>query len=176
MIQIFTTQLSGLLNQFKEQEELALEDGARMLAQALVGEGQLYIHGIGEMAAVTAEATLGNERLPRLQPLFSDGQMAPWTAQDRFLLFSRFSNDQEAIRLAKELSAKGAMIIAASTVRETDDEQLSDIVDLHLNLNVQASLVPTDDGSRIGYPATLVALYAYFCLYLTTKDILAEYE
>ena len=34
MLKMFTTQLSGLFNRIFDKEELSIEDGARLLAQA----------------------------------------------------------------------------------------------------------------------------------------------
>ncbi len=63
MLKMFSTQVSGLFKRIQEQNEFALEDGARLLAQAAVGDGTIYLCGIGEMAAVEAEATKGAEPL-----------------------------------------------------------------------------------------------------------------
>ena len=48
-----------------EKEEFNIEDGARLLAQAAVGDGTIYIHGFGEMDGVTKEALEGVEPLPK---------------------------------------------------------------------------------------------------------------
>ncbi|MEI2357346.1 DUF2529 family protein [Mesobacillus zeae] len=60
---MFATQLSGLFKRLTEKEEQSIEDGARLLAQAALGEGTIYIYGTGEMAAIGLEAVHGAEPL-----------------------------------------------------------------------------------------------------------------
>ena len=42
MSKILTTQLSGLLQRITQNEEDAIEETARLLAQAAIGEGNVY--------------------------------------------------------------------------------------------------------------------------------------
>ena len=44
MLKMFTTQLIGRLKMIEEKEVYNLEDAARLLAQALVGEGNFFIY------------------------------------------------------------------------------------------------------------------------------------
>lgn len=59
MIKIFTTQLIGRLKMMEEKEIYNLEDAARLLAQALVGEGNIYIYAEQGLDGVLAEALHG---------------------------------------------------------------------------------------------------------------------
>ena len=61
MLKIFSTQLNSLFKKVMEKEEFNMEDAARLLAQAAVGDGTIYIHGFGEMDGVTKEALNGIE-------------------------------------------------------------------------------------------------------------------
>ena len=63
MLKIFSTQINGLFKKVMEKEEFNIEDAARLLAQAAVGDGTIYIHGFGEMDGVTTEALKGIEPL-----------------------------------------------------------------------------------------------------------------
>ncbi len=175
MLKILTTQLSGLLKGLQEREELNLEDAARLLSQAIVGEGVIYIFGHREMNAVATEALLGQDRLNQMKPLVQDGEIADIHSADRVLLITQSSADQETISYAKQLSSKGIPFVAISTVDE-HDQTLAELADIHLNLGIKGGLVPTDSGERIGYPATIVALYTYLCLRCLIADIIAEYE
>ncbi|BAB07507.1 DUF2529 domain-containing protein [Halalkalibacterium halodurans] len=176
MIQIFTTQLTGLLKQLKEKEE-SFEDGGRLLAQALIGEGTIYIHGFHEMTAVQSEALLGVETFSSVAPLvLSNGKIAEVTAADRVMLFTRYSDDAEAVTVAKTLADQGVEMVGISTVKECEGTSLTSVVDVHIDLGATLSLVPGEDGNRYGYPGTLLALFAYQCLYLSTLDILTEYD
>lgn len=171
---IFTTQLIGLLNQTLDED--ILEDAARLLSQALVGDGSVYIYGKDEMVAVSAEALYGKEKLQNVKPLMEKGKIVELDPADRVLLISRNAYDEEMMQLIEQVSAKGILIVGMSAVQDDSKKQWTDWTDVHLHLKVENSLVPTDDGERIGYPASLMALYTYFCLHLLITDFLSEYE
>jgi len=102
MLKIFTTQLSGFFKRIEEQEEFQFEDAARILAQASVGEGFIYIYGVEEMHAITLEALSSAEPLSQAKalPLHELDQL---TSVDRVLLVSRFSTDNKAVEIAERL-------------------------------------------------------------------------
>ncbi|MDT8860463.1 DUF2529 domain-containing protein [Alkalihalobacillus sp. MEB130] len=175
MQKIFKTQLIGLLNNTLDED--MLEDAARLLSQALVGDGHIYIHGTGEMAAVCAEALHGKETLARVSPLIEEGSIVTLDPADRVFLLARSSSDPEMIGIAKQLSKQHIFTVGLSATVDTDgSEHWVESVDIHLDLALSHSLVPTDTGERIGYPASLMALYTYFCLFLLISEILSEYE
>ncbi len=157
-------------------DEDMMEDAARLLSQALIGDGNVYIYGKDEMVAVAAEALYGKEKLEHVKPLFEKGVMAELDPADRVLLISRNAYDEEMIDVVEQVSANGILIVGMSAVQNDLKKQWIDWTDVHLNLNVHNSLVPTDSGERIGYPASLMALYTYFCLHLLITDFLSEYE
>ncbi|WP_100405751.1 DUF2529 family protein [Bacillus solitudinis] len=174
MIQIFTTQLTGLMKAIQEKQIDSLEDAGRLLAQTIIAKGTVYVYGTKEMAAVSAEALYGKEALGTFLPLANQGNMHTPGVQDRVLLVSR-SSDEDILVLARDLYKNSIPFVAISTVEEADDELVT-LADVHINLDVTRSLVPQDDGSKIGYPASLIALYTFFCLHLTIHDIISEYE
>ena len=53
-----------------------IEDSARLLAQALVGDGFIYLHGTNEMEGVVAEALFGAEPMKQAKRLFENGKEA----------------------------------------------------------------------------------------------------
>jgi DNA-binding MurR/RpiR family transcriptional regulator len=176
LLKIFTTQLVGYFNKIQEEEEMNIEDCSRAIAQAIVGDGNVYVHGINEMQVVSYEAVLGQERLPKTNFLFEDGKIASLTNIDRVIIAAPYSNDQEAIALAKKVKEAGSTVIGISVVNNKNgEESLEMIADFHLNPRLDHPLVPTDEGDRIGLPSTMAALYCYFALYLTTKEIVADY-
>ena len=81
-----------------------IEDSARLLAQALVGEGFIYLHGTNEMEGVVAEALFGTEPMKQAKRLFENGKEVEVTSADRVLLISRFSTDEEVVAIAKTAS------------------------------------------------------------------------
>ncbi|WP_152608270.1 DUF2529 family protein [Halalkalibacter okhensis] len=169
---MFTTQLVGLFNQL---DEFQLEDAARLLSQALVGDGRIYIYAKDEMAAVSAEALYGKESLSRISPLFEEGTLAQLDSADRVFLLSRDSDDEEMVAIAEQMSEQNMSVVGlTASHRNEGKRQWTDLVDIHLDLGVTNSLVPTDTGDRMGYPASLLAMYTYFCLYLLISEILSE--
>ncbi len=172
MLKIFSTQVNNLFQKIMEKEEFNIEDGARLLAQAAVGEGAIYIHGFGEMDGVTKEAVQGVEPLPKVAAYESNITL---THEDRFLLFSRNSTDQEAIELAQKLQMESIPFVAVSTIVASDTDSLETLADIHIDLRVARGLIPKDDGNRTGYPTLLVALFAYFGIKFTIEEILQEY-
>lgn len=172
MLKIFSTQLNGLYKKIIEKEEFNLEDAARLLTQATVGDGIIYIHGFGEMDGVSKEALHGMEPLLKAADYNSDITLSQ---EDRFLLFSRYSNDQEAVQLAQKLNGDGIPFVAVSTIVQTETDSLETLADVHINLQVERGLIPKEDGNRMGYPTLLVALFVYFGIKFTIEEILHEY-
>jgi uncharacterized phosphosugar-binding protein len=175
MLKIFMTQLSGYFKKIAEQEEFNLEDGARLLAQAVFGDGHIYIHGFHEMEAVVLEAIKGQEPMPKAKKLIENGALAKVNETDRILLVTRFSNDKEAIALAQLLKEKGLQIVGLSAVVNESNLSLADYVDVHIDTKLVKPLIPDEDGNRFGFPAIMTALFAYYGLYFTMKEILEEY-
>ena len=155
-----------------EKEEFTIEDAARLLTQAAIGDGTIYIHGFNEMDGVTREALNGIEPLLKASAYASTVTL---TQEDRFLLFSRYSNDQEAIQFAQKLKTEGVPFVAVSTVVPSDTDSLEALADVHINLQVERGLIPKEDGNRTGYPTLLVALFVYTGIKFTMEEILQEY-
>ncbi|MDQ7861508.1 DUF2529 family protein [Peribacillus frigoritolerans] len=97
-----------------ENEAFEMEDAGRLLAQAVVGDGSVFIHGFGEMQGVTAEALNGAEPFPKAKSYELSGTIS---REDRFLIFSRHSDDSEALMLAKQLKEKRYPICCGFNIR-----------------------------------------------------------
>jgi hypothetical protein len=165
-MKMFTTQLTGLFKRIEEKEEFSFEDGARLLAQ-----GQnIYVVGFKEMKAVEFEALEGAEPL---KGALTNVDAA--TSADRVLLFTRHSDDPEAVELAVGLHEKGVPFVAVST-SVSEDGKVEELADVHINLQLKKGLLPDDFGNRYGYPSSIAALYVYYGLKFTIDEILAEYQ
>lgn len=175
VLKIFSTQISGYFKKIAEQEEMNIEDGSRLLAQALIGNGSIYMYGTKEMEGVALEALYGEEPLKGAKPLFKGGELAAITSADRVLLISRFSTDVEAIELARRLQTEGHFIVGISAIKE-GVHSLEQFADVHIDTKLIKGLIPDEDGSRFGFPSLIVALLAYYGLKFTIDEIISEYK
>ncbi|MFS0766577.1 MULTISPECIES: DUF2529 domain-containing protein [Peribacillus] len=173
MLKIFSTQISGLFKKMIENEAFEMEDAGRLLAQAAVGDGAVYIHGFGEMQGVTAEALDGAEPFPKVKR-YESGETI--SREDRFLIFSRHSDDAEALLLAKQLKEKDIPFVAVSTSVPSEEDSLLELADVHIDLRIQRGLIPDETGNRYGYPTLIAALFAYYGIKFTLEEIINEYE
>ena len=173
MLKIFSTQLSGVFKKIMEKESFEMEDAGRLLAQAIVGDGSVFIHGFGEMQGVVAESMEGEEPFPKAKRYSDDVVIS---REDRLLLFSRHSNDPEAIKLAHHLQQLDIPFVAVSTVVQSETESLLELADVHIDLRIQRGLIPDETGNRFGYPTLIAALFAYYGIKFTLEEIIQEYE
>ncbi|MCM3668795.1 DUF2529 domain-containing protein [Mesobacillus maritimus] len=176
MLKMFTTQLTGLFNRLQEKEEFSIEDSARLLAQAVAGEGTIYLYGAKEMGAVPLEAMYGAEPLKQAQILTAE-QVSNVTLADRVILFSRKSTDPEALEISQKLADKSFPFVAVSTIDKNSETQgLDTLADVHIDLRLTKGLLPDELGNRIGQPSSMAALYVYYGIKFTIDEIMAEYE
>jgi uncharacterized phosphosugar-binding protein len=175
-MKIFTTQLQGIFQKIQEQEDMNIEDAARLLAQAVIGDGNIYIYGNKEMEGILLEALYGPEPLPSAAPLFKNGKMADVSEADRILLVSRFSTDKEVVDLAKKLKEQGIQTVGISAVSDSEtSNSLEQWTDIHIDIKLVKPLIPDEAGNRFGFPSLMAALYAYYVTTFTMKEILEDY-
>ncbi|WP_404334682.1 DUF2529 family protein [Planococcus rifietoensis] len=161
-MKILTTQLTGLFQRIAKEEQ-AIEDMARLLAQAVIGEGRIHLAAFGELDAVAASALNGAETLEsavRFDPA------AELSTADRVWILAR---KDEGDSLAQELAGRAvpfAMLTAESHGNETADAFLS--------MNIDKGLLPGEDGGRIMIPHGLGALYVYHAVKLTIDEMLGD--
>ncbi len=175
MLKIFSTQLSGYFTRISQKEEMNIEDSARLLAQALVGDGIVYLHGTKEMEGVVSEALHGAEPLKQAKRLIENGNQAEVTSADRVLLISRFSTDENIISLAKGLQEEGHSIVGISAIQNSEIS-LEQFTDVHIDTKLLKGLIPDDEGNRYGFPSLILSLFAYHGLKFTIDEIINEYE
>ncbi|GGH87073.1 putative phosphosugar-binding protein [Pullulanibacillus pueri] len=172
MLKIYLTQLRGVLEKLIEKNEETFEDAARLLAQAVVSDGTVFIYGFEEMRAVAIEALESPNKIADAQPL--NREPLTLSPMDRVILITRQDDDTSAAKLAKKISETGAMTIGMSTVTKGDLHPFSETVDVHINLNSHRALIPTESGDRVGVPSTLAALFSYHGLYFTLLEVLED--
>ncbi|MGB6779926.1 MAG: DUF2529 family protein [Planococcus citreus] len=161
-MKILTTQLTGLFQRLAKEEE-AIEDTARLLAQAIIGEGRIHLAAFGELEAVAATALNGPETLE--SAVRYDPSVDLSTADRVWILARKGEGDS----LADELAGRAipfAMLTAESHGNET--------ADVFLSMNIDKGLLPGEDGGRIMIPHGLGALYVYHAVKLTIDEMLAD--
>lgn len=173
MLKMFTTQLTGLFSRVSGKNEFEYEVAARLLAQVLAGDGAVYVKGFGEMAAVELEATVGAEPWPGAKVL---DDVDTLNSVDRVLVVSRFAHDPAAMILAKKLVAANIPFVTIAEVeRERKDEEgLHTLADSFLHTGVGKAMLPKEDGTRMGFPSALAALYSYHQLYFVYMEFAEE--
>ncbi len=175
MLKMFTTQMTGLFKKIQDKEDLSIEDGARLLAQALIGDGHIFIFAENELSAVQAEAIHSKEPLQRARVFEGLAQIDQVTVADRVLILARTTHDDRAIALGKALEEKEIPFVSVATVDEGDGDALNDLSHAHIDLQLKKGLLPDEEGNRYGYPASMAALYVYYGLKFTIDEIMEEY-
>lgn len=178
MLKIFSTQVSGLLKAISDKEEQSIEESSRLLAHSVLAEGTVYFKGFGEMGAVVSEALYGENKF-RQAVEFSDTCWEELLPVDSIVVASRFVDDEEAAAFCKTVKDHAGchVILMGGCRKEAENEAGSDAAaDIIIDTKAIRGLVPLDDGSRIGFPSGLTALFAYYAIFLTTEEILEEYD
>lgn len=170
---MFSTQLTGLMKRIQEQNEFAFEDGARLLAQATIGDGVIYLYGEEEMEGIIAEALHSAEPFEKVKCW--DGLSTNISEADRVIIFSRYSHSPSAVKAGKWLLEQNIPFVAVSTHLSSEEENLVHLADVHIDLQLKKALLPDDEGNRYGYPASIAALFAYYGIKFTLQEILEDY-
>lgn len=173
MIKIFTTQLIGRLKMMEEKEINNLEDAARLLAQALVGEGDIYIYAEQGLDGVLAEALHGMEPLERVR-VFDENSLEELSHADRVILFVRHLNDEKALQIGEALHKKGVPFAAAGALGRKEENKMDDWAYVSINLQADQGLVPTFTG-RSAFIHQIASLYVYQSIKLLLDEIIEDY-
>jgi hypothetical protein len=176
LLKIFATQLSGVFNTILDKQLFDIEDGARLLSQSIVSGGSIYLYGTDEMSAIISEAINGVEPLSHAVALNKGETLNSITEIDRVLLVTRSSTNSEGLTLAKKLNENSIPFVSISATTKHDKESIIDLADVHIDLPLKKGLVPTDDGSRIGLPYSMAALFVYYGLKFTIDEIVKELD
>jgi Domain of unknown function (DUF2529) len=178
MLKIFSTQVSGLLKAISDKEEQSIEEASRLLAHSVLSGGTVYFKGFSEMEAVVSEALFGENNFRRGAEL-THKSMDGLLPVDSVVVASRFLDDEEAVTFCKKVkkSEDCHVILMGGRRKGAENEAGSDAAaDIVIDTKAVRGLVPLDDGTRIGFPSGLTALFAYYALFLTTEEILEEYD
>ena len=175
MSKILTTQMSGLLQRIQTSEEEAIEDTARLLAQAGIGQGNVYFACFGELKAVELNA---------LESISQFAKIAPWslnteiTEADRVIIFTRSCKDTEALALAKKLYDEFIPFAAVASETASEDNELSELAYTYISLKIRGGILPhpTKRGERIVFPHLMAALFIYEAIKMEYDEMIADDE
>ncbi|HSJ37413.1 MAG TPA: DUF2529 family protein [Planococcus sp. (in: firmicutes)] len=161
-MKILTTQLTALFQRIAQQEE-TIQDIARLLAQAAVGEGTIYLAAFGEMKAVAIAALEGTEPLSSLREWKPESYL---TSADRvFILAKKDEGDELAGRLS-DAAIPFAMLSAES--------KQSDLPEVMLSLGIDGGILPAESGGVNVVPHAMAALYVYHSIKGMIDEMLNE--
>ncbi|AOV08852.1 DUF2529 family protein [Sporosarcina ureilytica] len=169
-MKMLTTQLSGLLDRIAKNNEEAIEETARLLAQATIGEGRVIIAGFDELDAVRLVAM--NSAEPFIGAVQYKPEMAIGHA-DRVWIFTRSSEHLQALELARSLAAE-FIPFAVVTPEKTEENELFDLATTYISTSLTRGLLPGENGERIFQPHALAALFIYEAVKIAYDEMLMD--
>ena len=170
-LKIVTTQIGGLFQRITANNVESIEETARLLAQATIGEGRVIFAGFGEMEVVHTAALYGAE--PFTGATHFDTGMEIGTA-DRVWILTRTETDPEALELARQLASRFIPFAAVASGKSTDDNELSNRASTYISTGLTRGLLPSDDGERVLQPHALAALFVYEAVKLAYDEMLSD--
>ncbi|MGN7478190.1 DUF2529 family protein [Solibacillus silvestris] len=173
MSKILTTQLTGLLQRIQQSEEESIEETARLLAQAAIGQGTIYFAVFGEMEAIAANAELGADVFAKFARYTDDVELLP---ADRVIIFTRHATDKKALKLARKLNADFIPFAAVASETANEDNELSELAYTYISLKMRGGILPhpTKLGERIVFPHLIAALYIYEAIKMEFDEMMAD--
>ncbi|RLQ86803.1 DUF2529 family protein [Planomicrobium sp. Y74] len=161
-MKIFSAQLTNLFQQIDSHQD-TLEDVARLLAQAVIGEGTIFLAAFGEMKAVAAAALYGDEPLPSASEWKPESIL---TSTDRVFILAKKDEGEELAGRLSDAAIPFAMLCTES--KETD------LPEVFLSLGIDNGIPVAETGDRTIVPHAMAALYAYHVIKLMMDKMLAE--
>ncbi len=170
-MKILTTQISGLFQRIAANGEEAIEETARLLAQATIGEGRVILAGFEEMEAVIATALDGVE--PLYGAVRYENEMEIGSA-DRVWLLTRSASDEKSLELARLLADRFIPFAALAAEKPGDDNALEDLAYTYVATGLTRGLLPSENGERIVQPHAMAALFVYEAVKLAYDEMISE--
>ena len=173
MSKILTTQMSGLLQRIQTSEEEAIEDTARLLAQAGIGQGHVYFACFDELKAVELNALESTAPFAKLVPWTADTEL---TETDRVIIFTRSCQNPDAVALAKKLYDAFIPFAAVASEIASEDNELSELAYTYISLKIRSGILPhpTKLGERIVFPHLMAALFIYEAIKMEYDDMIID--
>ncbi|WP_317944536.1 DUF2529 family protein [Sporosarcina saromensis] len=170
-MKILTTQTGGLLQRAGSNNEEAIEETARLLAQATIGQGRVIFAGFDEMQGVALNAAHGAEPFKGAIP-YEQGMDIQ--SADRIWLFARSAADERALQLARELADQFIPFAVVAGEKAVEGNELAELAYTYMATGLVKGILPADDGSRIVQPHLLVALFLYEAVKMAYDEMIFE--
>lgn len=173
MSKILTTQITGLLQSIQTSEQFAIEDTARLLAQAGIGQGTIYFACFGELKAVELNACFSADPFKKLAPW---SEQTTLTDADRVVIFTRSCNDTGALALAQKLYDLFIPFAAVASEIEGPNNLLSEIAYTYISMKIRIGILPHPEklGERVVFPHTIAALFIYEAIKLEYDEMIED--
>ena len=169
-MKMLTTQISGLLQRIIGNNGDSIEETARLLAQATIGEGRVILACFGELKAVQLVAIEGVDRLVGAIPYESGMKIG---TEDRVWIFTRSASNEEAISLARTL-ADDFIPFAAVSSGNAEGNELAELATTYISTGLTRGLLPGEDGNRIVEPQAMAALFIYEAVKISYDEMVLE--
>lgn len=170
-MKILTTQTGGLLQRAGSNNEETVEETARLLAQATIGQGRVIFAGFDEMQGVALNALHGAE------PFKGAVQYEPGMdihSADRIWLFARSASDEHALQLARTLAEQFIPFAVVAGEKAVDGNELAELAYTYMATGLVKGILPAEDGTRIVQPHLLIALFLYEAVKMSYDEMIFE--
>ncbi|MGX9133123.1 DUF2529 family protein [Rummeliibacillus sp. JY-2-4R] len=171
MLKILTTQIGGLFQRVATNQEETIEETARLLAQAGIGQGYVYFACFDEMQAIEINALHAAEPFLKLRPYTEDANI---TDVDRVCIFTRHANHPDALKLAQTLFDRFIPFAVIASESEEDAGEMTNLAYTYVSMGIKKGLLPNDLGERIVLPYTMVALFIYEAIKIAYDEMVTE--
>lgn len=172
MLKMLSTQVGGLFQRVATTQEEAIEETARLLAQAGAFNGVVYFACFDELKAVEINALNAAEPFKKLLPWSNEVEI---TDLDRVCIFTRSANHPDALALARKLFAKFIPFAVVANEKEEDAGEIVDLAYTYISMDIKKGLLPNDLGERIVLPHTMTALFIYEAIKMSYDEMLAGF-
>ncbi|HWI47102.1 MAG TPA: DUF2529 family protein [Rummeliibacillus sp.] len=170
MLKMLSTQVGGLLQRVATNQEEAIEESARLLAQAGVGNGVVYFACFDELQAIEINALNAAEPFKKLRRWTKDVEIADL---DRVCIFTRHANHPDALALAHTLYDDFIPFAVVASEKEEDAGEMADLAYTYISLGINKGLLPNELGERIVLPHTMAALFIYEAIKMSYDEMLS---
>lgn len=170
MSKILATQLSGLFQKIIQREEFSIEETARLLAQAAVGQGSVYLACFDEMTAIEMNALHCTEPFYKLLPWSEHTKL---TGADRVCIFTRSCHHHDVLTLARKLFDAFIPFAVVASEPANEDNELANLAYTYISTGIIKGIMPNDTGERVVIPHTMASLFVYEAIKLTYDEIIS---